>query len=270
MKKIIFLALSAAALLCATPAFADDTSGYKSLTDQATVDYKTTLARCNDHAGNATKICREEARLARAKADADAVAQHRNTPRDMGKAHAAVANAEYDLAKAKCAERSGSDRSSCLRDAKSARMAALSDAKSGARSAAIQSAGSANTSGASGSGASAGGAARSGEMQAQAGSATVMEDCDRMGATDKAACVARHSSGKAKNVIADTVITTKVKADLVKEPDLKAMDVHVETVNGVVMLSGFVPSQTQANKAVELARGVEGVHDVKSALKVTK
>jgi len=42
----------------------------------------------------------------------------------------------------------------------------------------------------------------------------------------------------------------------------------VETVNGVVMLSGFVPSQAQVQKAADLARGVEGVTDVKNGLKV--
>lgn len=254
MNKIILLALSAGALLCATPVFAEDASGYKSLTDHASTDYKTALARCNEQTAHARKVCREEAKLARAKADADAVAQHRNTPREVSKARAAVANAEYDLAKAECAEHSGADRTSCLRDAKSARVAALSDVRSG-----TQTAGTGNASNASG------------EMRNQAGTGTaILEDCDRMNAADKTACVARRSSGKAMNVIADTVITTKVKADLVKEPDLKAMDVHVETVNGVVMLSGFVPSETQASKAVELARSVEGVHDVKSALKVTR
>lgn len=75
-------------------------------------------------------------------------------------------------------------------------------------------------------------------------------------------------SAGARHAIADTVITTKIKADLVKDPDLKAMDVHVETVQGVVMLSGFVPSEAERAKAVELARSVEGVTDVKSSLKV--
>jgi osmotically-inducible protein OsmY len=89
-----------------------------------------------------------------------------------------------------------------------------------------------------------------------------------MDATAKAACVTRNAAGSTKVAVADTVITTKIKADLVKDNDLKALDVHVETVNGVVMLSGFVPSQAQVQKAADLARGVEGVTDVKNGLKV--
>jgi len=72
----------------------------------------------------------------------------------------------------------------------------------------------------------------------------------------------------AKKVVADSVITTKVKADLFKEPELSAMAIHVETEKGVVMLSGFVDSKADADKAVKLAKSVEGVTQVKSAIKV--
>ena len=87
-------------------------------------------------------------------------------------------------------------------------------------------------------------------------------------ATDRAAdtgAVAAHKSGV---VVADSVITTKVKADIFKEPELKSMAIHVETEKGVVMLSGFVDSKADADKAVRLAKGVEGVSSVKSAIKV--
>ena len=49
---------------------------------------------------------------------------------------------------------------------------------------------------------------------------------------------------------------------------LNSMAIHVETENGTVMLSGFVDSKADADKAVSLARSVEGVTNVKSALKV--
>lgn len=92
--------------------------------------------------------------------------------------------------------------------------------------------------------------------------------CDDLDGTEKASCIARSTGKKAKNVVSDSVITTKIKADLVRDPDLKAMDVHVETVKGVVKLSGFVPSTAEASKAEALARGVDGVTDVQSDLKV--
>jgi osmotically-inducible protein OsmY len=88
------------------------------------------------------------------------------------------------------------------------------------------------------------------------------------GKTDRAAdtgAVAAHKSGAA---VADSLITTKVKADIFKEPELKSMAIHVETEKGVVMLSGFVDSKADADKAVRLAKGVEGVASVKSAIKV--
>lgn len=68
--------------------------------------------------------------------------------------------------------------------------------------------------------------------------------------------------------VSDAVITTKIKADLFKEPELSAMAIHVETEKGVVMLSGFVDTKADADKAVRLAKSVEGVTQVKSAIKV--
>ncbi|MES2900368.1 MAG: BON domain-containing protein [Pseudomonadota bacterium] len=91
-------------------------------------------------------------------------------------------------------------------------------------------------------------------------------------ATDKAAARTERSAevaaSKTGKVVADSIITTKVKADLFKEPELSAMAIHVETEKGVVMLSGFVDSKADADKAVRLAKSVEGVTQVKSAIKV--
>ncbi len=68
--------------------------------------------------------------------------------------------------------------------------------------------------------------------------------------------------------VSDAVITTKIKADLFKEPELSAMAIHVETEKGVVMLSGFVDTKADADKAVRLAKSIDGVTQVKSAIKV--
>jgi osmotically-inducible protein OsmY len=66
----------------------------------------------------------------------------------------------------------------------------------------------------------------------------------------------------------DTVITTKVKAAVLKEPSLKSAEINVETFKGVVQLSGFVNSQEDINKAVVVARGVEGVKSVTNSMKL--
>ncbi len=66
----------------------------------------------------------------------------------------------------------------------------------------------------------------------------------------------------------DSVITTKVKAALLQEQSLKSFDIKVETFKGRVQLSGFVDSQAEIDKAVELARKVKGVVDVKNDMHV--
>jgi osmotically-inducible protein OsmY len=66
----------------------------------------------------------------------------------------------------------------------------------------------------------------------------------------------------------DTAITTKVKAAVFNEPSLKSAEINVETFKGVVQLSGFVSSQADINKAVEVARSVAGVKSVKNDMRV--
>ena len=237
MKKLILLTLAVGISSAFAAEAQNDPSAYKSGWAKAAGDYKMATAACSAQAGHAKKICLQEAKAARAHAEADTVAAYNNTPRAVTKARTAAVNADFDVAKAKCADRSGSERSTCLDDAKSSRMTAMAEVKSATSTRSAQMA-----------------ATRSDAMQDQSTAAN--------------APMADSKSGSASNAIADTVITTKVKADLIKDPDLKAMDVHVETVKGVVMLSGFVPSQAEAAKAVELARGVAGVSDVKSTLKV--
>jgi hyperosmotically inducible protein len=68
--------------------------------------------------------------------------------------------------------------------------------------------------------------------------------------------------------IDDTVITAKVKAALIEDPLTKAIEINVETFKGVVQLSGFVISQAAADRAVALARGVDGVKSVKNDMRI--
>lgn len=66
----------------------------------------------------------------------------------------------------------------------------------------------------------------------------------------------------------DTIITTKVKAAIFNEPSLKSAEINVETFKGIVQLSGFVSSQGAIEKAVEVARSVNGVKSVKNDMRV--
>lgn len=66
----------------------------------------------------------------------------------------------------------------------------------------------------------------------------------------------------------DSVVTTKVKTALFNEPGLDSGEITVETYQGVVQLSGFVESQNDINRAVEVARKVEGVKSVKNDMRL--
>ena len=64
--------------------------------------------------------------------------------------------------------------------------------------------------------------------------------------------------------IDDSVITTKLKAAMLDTPPLNTTEIHVDTVDGVVYLSGFVDNADAIGKAGELARQVEGVKSVRN------
>ena len=66
----------------------------------------------------------------------------------------------------------------------------------------------------------------------------------------------------------DAVITTKVKAAIVAEKNLSALDIAVETNDGVVTLTGTVATDAQADNAARVTRDVEGVKQVENKVKV--
>jgi hyperosmotically inducible protein len=66
----------------------------------------------------------------------------------------------------------------------------------------------------------------------------------------------------------DAVISTEVKGVLTADPLIKGEQINVDTVQGVVQLSGRVDNQAQIERALELAQKVKGVESVKSSLAV--
>jgi hyperosmotically inducible protein len=68
--------------------------------------------------------------------------------------------------------------------------------------------------------------------------------------------------------IDDSVITTKVKAAILNDPMLKVTEINVETYKGIVQLSGFVTSNSAANRAVQVAAQVSGVKSVKNDMRL--
>lgn len=68
--------------------------------------------------------------------------------------------------------------------------------------------------------------------------------------------------------IDDTVLTTKVKAEVFNTPSLKSSEINVESFKGTVQLSGFVSSQANIDLAVKVARSIKGVKAVKNDMRV--
>ena len=68
--------------------------------------------------------------------------------------------------------------------------------------------------------------------------------------------------------IDDTTITTRVKTAMLNDPAVGGLRIDVDTFKGVVTLSGRVKSQTERTQALTLARGINGVVEVKDALQV--
>lgn len=68
--------------------------------------------------------------------------------------------------------------------------------------------------------------------------------------------------------VSDSWITTKVKAALLDDQQVKSTEVNVETFKGAVQLSGFVSSNEAMNQAVYVARGIQGVTSVKNDMRI--
>jgi hyperosmotically inducible periplasmic protein len=83
-------------------------------------------------------------------------------------------------------------------------------------------------------------------------------------AAPQAAQTSDHSSS-AGQAVSDAWITTKVKSELATTKGVKSMDVSVETVNGVVTLTGVLPTDIAVKKAIAAARSVKGVKRVDSS-----
>ena len=80
--------------------------------------------------------------------------------------------------------------------------------------------------------------------------------------TALAGCASTQKHESTGQYIDDTAITTSVKAAIFNEATLKSMEINVETFKGRVQLSGFVRSQANIDRAVQVAQGINGVTSV--------
>lgn len=63
----------------------------------------------------------------------------------------------------------------------------------------------------------------------------------------------------AEEAVTDTWITSKVKASFLADDSISGLDIKVETNQGVVSLSGVVPTDAERDLAVEKAKMIKGV-----------
>lgn len=83
-----------------------------------------------------------------------------------------------------------------------------------------------------------------------------------------AGCAGSATSRSTGTYIDDKTISTKVKAELAADSITSALNIEVETYDGVVQLSGFVDKPQTIARAGRIARGVPGVKAVKNDLNV--
>ncbi len=83
-----------------------------------------------------------------------------------------------------------------------------------------------------------------------------------------AGCAGSDTRSSTGEYLDDTAITTRVKAAILNDGDLRSSEINVETFRNVVQLSGFVSSQAEIDAAVNLARSVSGVESVQNNMQL--
>ena len=81
-------------------------------------------------------------------------------------------------------------------------------------------------------------------------------------------CATQSEPQSAGAYMGDAWVTTQVKSGILNEPSLKVAQINVETYKSVVQLSGFVDNAASQAKAVEIAKSVKGVTDVKNDMRL--
>lgn len=77
-------------------------------------------------------------------------------------------------------------------------------------------------------------------------------------------------AGTAKVWVKDSVVTTKIKAELAASKVSSLAKVHVDTdADGFVQLTGKVATQAEKDRAESIAKAVNGVKSVDNQLTVT-
>lgn len=81
-------------------------------------------------------------------------------------------------------------------------------------------------------------------------------------------CAVTRDQSTVGEYVDDAGITTRIKARFVENKQVDATSIHVETLNGVVQLSGFAKNQQERDSAESIARNTKGVKSVKNEISI--
>lgn len=79
-------------------------------------------------------------------------------------------------------------------------------------------------------------------------------------------CAVARDQQTAGAYVDDAALTTRVKAKHAEDRTVSASSISVETLNGVVQLSGFAKSAEERNQAEVIARNTSGVKSVRNSI----
>ena len=116
----------------------DTKADYTAAKNNASTQYKINRAKCDALMGNPKEVCVMQAKSDQLHAEAEAEVAYKGTDKARSIARKDIANADYDVAKTQCKSRTGNDEDVCIQEAKSARIAALVDAKADLKVAGIR------------------------------------------------------------------------------------------------------------------------------------
>jgi osmotically-inducible protein OsmY len=83
-----------------------------------------------------------------------------------------------------------------------------------------------------------------------------------------AGCTSTPTQESAGEYFDNSLITAKVKSALIGAENLSSGNISVASFKGKVQLSGFVPSETDRQRAEVIARDIEGVKVVSNAIEI--
>jgi hyperosmotically inducible protein len=78
----------------------------------------------------------------------------------------------------------------------------------------------------------------------------------------------KHETSVATTVVHDAAVTTKVKAAMLADDNVKGLGISVTTQDGVVTLQGKAATSAERDEAVKIAQNVEGVKRVEDQIEI--